>query len=765
MRRTKWLARAVLIPGLAFVSSSAPLPTSGQPDNGYINAAVCASCHPKQAEMYRRTGMGRSFYKPDPSNQIENYARGLPYYHAPSATYYSMAVREGRYYQSQYQIGFDGNKTNFLEKQIDYVVGSGNHARTYLSRTPRNQLIELPLAWYAENGGYWAMNPGYDRPDHQGFNRHIEYNCLFCHNAYPFLEGSALPSAPALGGSEAIFPARLPESIDCQRCHGPGRLHVQAAQSHEGKNIQATIVNPARLAPARRIEVCLQCHLETTSFPLPNALVRYERGPFSYRPGEPLADFRLEFDRAPGSGYASDFEIAGSAYQLEESACLRKSGGRLSCTTCHNPHDVRHGPEAEQQYNAICRGCHSARLGRLIAAAGHTVSANCIGCHMPKRRTDDAVHVVMTDHRILRIQPAGDLLAGIRERQHDGGDAYRGEVISYRPASLGGAPAKPEDDLYLAAAQVVQESNLQAGIPRLVAAIRTFQPKAAEHYVALGDALRFSNQCVKAIPIYQEALEHGPGETVILQRMGLCLAATGQHAQAEKVLGEALKRDPDNPKLWTQFGLSLVAQGRAPEAITAFENATATDPDLFEAWNNLGEIRLQNGDATGAELALRSALRGQPNSASAHENLGNLLSASNRFEEAKYEFEAALRYRPDDASIHFAYARALARVRRYLEARAQLEESLAHDASNAEAHHALGLVLDAQGDGSRAIDEYREAVKLQPAYGLANLSLGWALVKSGKAAEALPYLKSASESAEPPVRERARRLLDQYYKN
>ena len=36
-----------------------------------------------------------------------------------------------------------------------------------------------------EKGGYWAMNPGYDRPDHEGFRRPISYDCMFCHNAYP----------------------------------------------------------------------------------------------------------------------------------------------------------------------------------------------------------------------------------------------------------------------------------------------------------------------------------------------------------------------------------------------------------------------------------------------------------------------------------------------------------------------------------------------------------------------------------------------------
>src|SRR2546426_8252782 len=36
-------------------------------------------------------------------------------------------------------------------------MGSGNHVRTYLNRTSRNTLIELPLVWYAEKGGVFAF--------------------------------------------------------------------------------------------------------------------------------------------------------------------------------------------------------------------------------------------------------------------------------------------------------------------------------------------------------------------------------------------------------------------------------------------------------------------------------------------------------------------------------------------------------------------------------------------------------------------------------
>src|SRR5579862_1144362 len=167
------------------------------------DSKICAECHAKIRETYRQTGMARSFSRPAAVATAK-------YYHRASDTWFAMVERGGRYFQQQYQTGFDGKQTNFSEKQIDYVLGSGNHSSAYVHRTEQGALIELPLAWYAEKGGSWAMNPGYDRPDHEGFRRRIGYDCMFCHNAYPQIpEGTGPRSTPVFSS--------LPEGIDCQR--------------------------------------------------------------------------------------------------------------------------------------------------------------------------------------------------------------------------------------------------------------------------------------------------------------------------------------------------------------------------------------------------------------------------------------------------------------------------------------------------------------------------------------------------------------------
>ena len=93
---------------------------------------------------------GAVAYRPAPSNTLEDYRNRHEFLHSISGTHYSMLERDGAYYQRRWQTGFDGRETNVEEVRIDAVIGSGNHARSYLHRTTSGGYIELPLGWYAE---------------------------------------------------------------------------------------------------------------------------------------------------------------------------------------------------------------------------------------------------------------------------------------------------------------------------------------------------------------------------------------------------------------------------------------------------------------------------------------------------------------------------------------------------------------------------------------------------------------------------------------
>jgi tetratricopeptide (TPR) repeat protein len=730
-----------------------------QPDGAGIAASEyaapqsCAGCHRRIWETYRLTGMGRSFSRPTIENTLANWTGS--YYHAPSDSYFMMLRRGGNFFQRRHQLGPDGREINVMEKQIDFIMGSGNHARTFLHRSPRNTLIELPLGWFADKGGQWAMNPGYDRPDHDGFRRKISYDCMFCHNGYPRIpEGHEQPFV------EPVYLDPLPAGIDCQRCHGPGKRHNELAGSGTAPPdaIRKAIVNPARLSRERREEICIECHLETTSFPLPNSLPRYDRGPFAYQPGQTLGNYWMFFDHAPGMGRENKFEIVNAVYRIRQSRCFQESEGRLECTSCHNAHDVPRGESGVRHYDAACRKCHGEEFAQAVAAGRHTKAAGCANCHMPKRRTEDVVHSVATDHLIQRHKPAGDLLADRAERHESGDSAYRGEVVLYYPADL---PLSPTRELYTALAQVIDRSNLEKGVPRLAGALQRFPFARPEFYFQLGEALRNSGRAAEAVPAYREAIRRDAKMVAAQQNLGAVLRHTGQVDEAVATLRHATQLAPDRAPAWHELGLAYRAQGKMGEAAKAFERAIALDPDLPETHSSLGIVLLSSGDPGRAEAAFREAIRIQPSYADAHGNLANLLAARGEFAGARYHFETALRLAPADAAVRYNFAVALGRAREFDEAQRQLEAALESDPSLADAHELLANLLMARNRQAAALAHYREWLRLRPESQQAQLGVGSALAMTGERAAAIPYLQKAAAGHDAATREAAAGLLRQ----
>ncbi|MBM3788123.1 MAG: tetratricopeptide repeat protein [Acidobacteria bacterium] len=562
------------------------------------DARLCAACHTKEAAAFRNTGMGRSFYRPTP----ETVPAGS-FTHSLSGRTFTIQPRDGKFYFRREPGG--------LDLEIHYVLGSGSHARTLLHKNTRNRLIELPVTWYPP--GKYAMSPGYDRPDHFDARRAVGFECMFCHNGYPEVKNAAMTEDPA-------FPGRIPEGIECQRCHGNAAAHVRAAQNNAAPgDVRAGVVNPRKLPADRQMEVCMQCHLETTSFPLPNMLVRFERGAFSYDAAEPLANYALHFDHE--NGHAGKFEIAGSAYRLRQSKCFTASAGRLTCLNCHNPH------KASTDYDAACLQCHTKAHKK----------PDCASCHMETRRTEDVVHAAVVDHKIQRPSNRKDLLAPRAERHEVMGvTSYRGPVKPYYPAQ---AP-----ELYTAIAQVAHQSNLAAGLPRLQAALKAESPKHPEYYLHMAFALQNAGRPVDAVSYYESALRIDGAYQPALRAYGAALAKSGQTGKAMELLQRAVSLDPNDAASWLAIAEVLTKLGRSAEAANAARRAVEAEPENAEAHNTLG---LLTQDAQ----ALRDAIRRKPELASAHFNLALLLANRKEFREATEHALQAAASSPEAADL------------------------------------------------------------------------------------------------------------------
>ncbi len=579
----------------------------------YVGSRACATCHPSTYESYQAVGMARSFNRIAGVQPIEDWTQDNTFYHEASDQYFEMSRRNGRYFQRRYKLDASENKIHSFEKEIDFILGSGNKERDYFYMSDAGELIQFPAVWYADAGA-WGMAPGYDRPDHEGFSRRVEYRCFFCHNAYPDLP----EDWTRYEARRPRFIADLPSGIGCERCHGPGREHVERASTgSEPTQVRTSIVNPARLTRKLQLDVCMQCHLETSSSLLPDVVVKEGRGVFSYRPGEPLEDYVAVFDYPPEAG-RDEFNIVHQAYRLRKSLCFTSS--EMTCTSCHDPHRVPEDPATF--YKAKCLDCHPSADDctetRVVRAEN---GDDCIACHMPERRTHDVVRATMTDHYIQRRRPSG-LLTGREEPT----EFYTGPLRFYLPDD--------QEDLYMGLA-LSRGADVPAGVGQLAALTQADEYDSVSPLYYLASGHQSLGRPSDAIRAYRRVLEIDSGFTEARYNLAIALIEQGNTAAAVPELEEVLRQD-------SGFADAHIALARARgerlsgpmsrlDHLVLIEtvrrhnlSALEIDPYHTVALNNLGLLEIEFDRLEEAAEYFERALAVDPNNETARTNLDRI---------------------------------------------------------------------------------------------------------------------------------------------
>lgn len=660
--------------------TSAPGPASAV---ARATSQDCQECHQKTHDTYVETvAMARSFYPMTPDKVVEDWVKENRLHHAKSGNHYRMTRDGDRFFQERWQVGVGGKPVRMFRREVTHVMGSGNHVRTYVHRAEDGRTTQLPVSWYAESKT-WAMSPGYDREVHDDFFRPLDHGCMFCHNGYP---GEVEPPR------DAYYARPLPSGIDCDRCHGDGTRHVELARQDPDDipALRAVIVNPARLETRRRMDVCLQCHLETAVDPgIPHSLRRFDRRIFDFRPGEALEDYLIPFDsKTHVADRGKRFEIAHHGYRLMMSKCFTESGGKLVCTTCHDAHHTRPIEERKEAFRAACDRCHDADActedhGRNRSG---TDPDDCTTCHMPKRRTIDVVHAVMTDHRIVKRPPPGDLLAPLSEDHH----AYEGELVFHLPDS---APKGAEAKLYLGTAYL-QAGRADLGIPLIEAS----RAEGARQY---------------ATPWYM---------------VSVARAREGDKEGAVTALELAVELDPDQPGLHAQLGAALLNAGRLDDAKSALEVAIAASPRHSDALAALASIaHLRGNPDRVAELLVR-AVDAEPDHVRARRQLAAHLSRTGDREGAIPHLVHALAVSPADTDIETDLAHLHLSLRRNADALRHANEVLhrrpGHDRAARLAVSIMALSSDPSlRNGPLALRRARDLVARQASPSAGDLSL------------------------------------------
>lgn len=690
------LALAVSLAGCARHPVS--VPQASQSASAYAPPERCRDCHGDVFAAYQHVSMAHSVYPPSSAGAVEDYQRNNHFFHAPSNRHYRMVERAGHFYQQRYQLDAGGREVNSLEVEVTYVIGSGNHARSYLHLSPSGELTELPVSWYSQEH-HWGMSPGYDKPRHYDFSRPVDYTCIGCHDAYP-----EVPEKARRYGYQPRFPSGLPQGIDCQRCHGPGARHIELASSNaKPEAVRAAIVNPARLDTEQQMDVCQQCHLETTSAPLPQVVQRVDRPFFSFRPGQRLADYEVHFDHPSGSGHEGKFEIVSAAYRLRQSQCWLKTGGRLTCTTCHNPHRVSPAGDASAQYRSACLGCHP----KATSAHSDYNTSNCVGCHMPRRRTQDVVHVVMTDHLIQR-RPAGNLLAPLAESE----SAYHGDLAVYDPPQL----RTPDRELYLGIALAKDGADRPRGIGLLDQVIAQAKPAPVQAYVEIAQAYAAGHKPAAAAENYRKALAVDPGLPLIRYDFAKALDESGDSQAARREYEQALQANPDFADAHNNLGALVAAAGETDRAIQEFKAAIRARPVYPDPHNNLANVYAGSRRFPEAQAEVEEALRSDPDFAPAYNTRGIIWATQGKLDLAAADFARSVKLDPGSAQAHLNLGRALSTLGKPAAAIAELQRVIQLNPGLAAGHFNLGLVLAQAGQYANAEAQFRETLRIQPDY-------------------------------------------------
>jgi tetratricopeptide (TPR) repeat protein len=534
--------------------------------------AVCAGCHQAIYERYRKTAMANA------SGPAEDGFLPGGFTHSESGVTYKMAERNGRVYlqfareAAAAQPGGSDDRSLHGQRELKYFIGSGKRGRTYLFEQD-GYWFETPVNWYSKKR-IWDMAPNYSNVREMPLTMPVDPGCLRCHSS------GAQPSLPQARNFYAGVPF-LEGGITCIACHGDAAAHLASGGRTALLKIDA-------LPPVNRDSICLSCHLEGQE-----TVVHQGKRLVDFRPGQNIFDYASYFVRQQRA--ASEERATSQWEALLESGCKKGAGGRLTCTSCHDPHGSTAAMSAGERvefYRAKCLECHdpdavSSPAGRQIAESEsvrrtgfaeshHRENRDCTSCHMPRTKAEDIAHEEVTDHRIPR-QPG-----------KTGGKAGTEGAAAVTLVAIGAAPGESDNrDLGLAYASAASQGDRQAA-ERAVRLLREAELLPAsssdsELHQRLGFLDQIGGEKEAAAREYQLALDADEDDSVAAGNLALLMAGNRQYEGAVQLWGRAFRADPVQLKAGMNLAIVDCGLGRKESALGTLERILAFSPDDGQA--------------------------------------------------------------------------------------------------------------------------------------------------------------------------------------
>lgn len=318
----------------------------------YAGDAACASCHPDEARAHRRSRHALTLKRAAPPETRSRAAGYRGTTDKETGTHYALVPTDSG-------VDLVANGPSGEEGlPLEWAIGSGRRGVSYLSRTAEGRYVVLRISYFASGGRRWGFTPGQE--DRSAINHPLgrkmhpaaAAGCFLCHSS---VVAAAKDGHPDL---ELTRPG-----VGCESCHGPGRKHAEGRS--RGKPV--AIHNPAHGSAEELSRLCGRCHRseqENQAAQLVSA---------------------AEVPRSP-------------AFALGLSRCFQESEGRLTCTTCHDPHgDAR--PAADSFYTRKCLSCHQPGQPNQTSCPVRP-DRDCVSCHMPQEVAHGAAEHRFATHDI-----------------------------------------------------------------------------------------------------------------------------------------------------------------------------------------------------------------------------------------------------------------------------------------------------------------------------------------------------------------------------
>lgn len=528
-------------------------------------------------------------------------------------------------------------------------------------------------------------------------------------------------------------------AINCESCHGPGRRHIEIAESDSiaammdiGAEALATLDKDGSL------QVCFQCHA---------VKAQLRPGYISGRPlEESFSDLLLLLSYRP---YFPDGRIRLFAYQQQHLYSDCYLNGSMTCVDCHDPHsqtyrDIWWQPLVGRFSDGQCLDCHASKMEEklvpgsvvrdtlwaidLAAVRGeenqeprngaeqeilinahtyHPVSSlggRCTDCHMPYLQEPDVGNVLRysrSDHTIPIPRPEMDALFGIENAC----------VKCHRGRSFEEVQAKVKEWYgELKPPKALIKGLIDArGVRDRVQAARLML-LTEDDYVALQftnlSYFMLSYLTVDMPELEDEIVERlkqlAAGEDPDLKALALASLhfARGQERAIRSYLAEQLRalgpRDGAIRRRWAWVldfrGNTYTGRDEPAAALATYRKAAEILPDDPEVLRNLGNAHANVGDYAAATRLYRRSLEIDAEQPITLASLAVALATQGDFDGARTVYGDAIELNPHEPTTYLSLGNTLLRGQNVDRAIDAFQQAVSLDPSLAEAHFALARV-------------------------------------------------------------------------